>query len=213
MERVKIEALPRIKESKGSKKKLREKGYVPAVIYGRKADAVSVFLSGQSLRKVLAASAGSNVILDLQIKGGNGSSVETVMIKDLHRHPVQKDLLLHVDFLRISLDEKLEVSVPLNFIGEPEGIKDGGVFQIQLREIAVKCLPSDIPNFIDVPVEEMKVGDVLTVASLNLPEGVELVEEADMIIASVITSQVEEVPAEAEDAGEAAEQPEKEGEE
>lgn len=210
MERVKIEALPRVKGSKGSKKKLREKGYVPAVIYGRKTDSELVSLDGQSLRKVLNTSAGSNVLLDLQVRGENGPSVETVMIKELHRHPVQKDIFLHVDLIRISLDEKLEVAVPLNFAGEPEGVKDGGVFQIQLREITVKCLPGDIPQFIDIPVEEMKVGDVLTVASLNLPEGVELVEEADMIIASVITPSEEDKPVEAEDTGGAAEQEEKE---
>lgn len=194
MERVQIEALTRVKESKGNNKALRKKGYVPAVVYGRGADPVLLLLDGTILKKALHTSAGANVLLDLQVKGERGFSRETVMIKELHRHPVQKELFLHADLIRISLDEKLEVTVPLNFIGEPQGVRDGGVFQVQLREIKVNCLPGDIPQYIDVPVGEMKVGDVLTIAGLKLPAGVEMVEEADDIIASVTTAQAIEEP-------------------
>ncbi len=214
MERVQIEALPRVKESKGSNKALRRKGYVPAVVYGRGADPVLLSLDGTFMRKVLNTSAGANVLLDLQVKGESGASRETVMIKELQRHPVQKELFLHADLIRISLDEKLEVTVPLNFIGEPQGVRDGGVFQIQLREIKVNCLPGDIPQYIDVSVEEMKVGDVLTVAGLKLSAGVEMLEEADDTIASVTTAQAIEEPeiteTEGEEIGETGKTPEPE---
>ncbi len=205
-----MEALPRVKESKSNIKVLRKEGYVPAVVYGRGTDPVLLSLDGSFLRKVLNTSAGANVLLDLQIKGESGSSRETVMIKELHRHPVQKDLFLHADLIRISFDEKLEVSVPLNFTGEPEGVRSGGVFQVQLREIRVKCLPGDIPQSLEVSVEEMKVGDVLTVAGLALPAGVELLEETDEIIASVTTPQAVEEPVDGEEA-KAPEQEETEG--
>lgn len=192
MERVKIQALSRTKETKGSKKSLRKKGFVPAVVYGRGAEPALVSLDGQLLRKVLGTSAGSNVLMDLHIDGESGSSGGAVMIKELQRHPIQKDVFLHADLIRISLDEKLEVEVPLNLVGEPEGVREGGILQIQLREIKVRCLPGNIPQYIDFFAEEMKVGDVVTVADLTLPEGVELVEEPDEIIASVITPIAEE---------------------
>lgn len=196
MERLKIEALPRGKGTKA--KRLREEGYIPAVVYGRGTDTTLIFLDRLFLRKVLNTSAGANVLFDLQIKGENGSSQETVMIKELHRHPIQKDMILHADLIRISLSEKLEVAVPLNFIGEPEGVRDGGVLQIQLREIKVKCLPGDIPQYIDVSVEGMKIGDLLMVSDLKLPAGVDLAEEADENIASVTTPQAAEETAETE---------------
>ncbi len=181
---------------------MRKKGYVPAVVYGRGTEPALVSLDGQILRKVLSTSAGSNVLLNLQIEGESGSSGGAVMIKELQRHPLQKDMLLHADLIRISLDEKLEVAVPLNFVGEAEGVQGGGILQIQLREIKVRCLPGNIPQHIDVPATEMKIGDVVTVADLKLPEGVELIEEPGEIVASVTTPQVVEEPAETE--GEAA---------
>ena len=199
MERIKIQALPRAKDSKGSKKTLRKKGYVPAVVYGRGSEPELVSLDGQFLRKVLGSSAGSNVLMDLEIEGVSESSGGAVMIKELQRHPIQKDMFIHADLIRISLDEKLEVEIPLNLVGEPEGVQDGGILQIQLREIRVRCLPGNIPQSIDFSVEEMKVGDVIAVADLTLPEGVELVEEPDEIVASVTIPQVVEEPEEVEE--------------
>jgi large subunit ribosomal protein L25 len=207
MERIKIEALPREKRSKGSNRQLRSKGMIPAVVYGRGVAPRTIILDGMTLKKALAA--GSNVLLDLQVKGDNGTSMETVMVKELQRHPLQRDFFLHVDLIRISLKEKLEIKVPLNFTGEPRGVKEGGVFQAQVREISVRCLPADIPDYIDVPIEDLGIGDVLTIADLKLPKGMEMLEDENENIASVLAPHEEK----AEEAEEAVEEPEEETQE
>jgi large subunit ribosomal protein L25 len=191
MERFKIEALPRKLGSKGSRKQLRAGGRVPAVVYGR-GEPVHVSLASTDIKRALGTAAGLNVLLDLEIKGNNGSSLEMVMLKELQRHPLKQDFFIHADFIRISLKDSLEVSAPLNFMGEPEGVKEGGVLQILLREISIRCLPGDIPEYIDVPVGNLDIGDVLTVADLELPEEIEILNELDESVASVLMPQMEE---------------------
>jgi len=162
---------------------------IPAVVYGRQLASRPVVLDGAAFKKALAA--GFNVLLDLQIKGENGSPTETVMVKELQRHPIQKDNILHVDLMRISLKEKVEVKVPLNFTGEPRGVKEGGIFQVQMREVGIRCFPADIPEHINIPVNELQIGDVLTVAELKLPVELEIMEEEAEIIASVLAPHAE----------------------
>ena len=203
MERIKIVAFPRELSTKGKTKQLRAKGMLPAVVYGRGDVPKAITLESMSLKKALSSAGGMNVLLDMEIKGDDGASVETVMVKDLQRHPLQYDFLVHADLLRISLDEKLEVKIPLVFVGEPAGVKDGGLFQVQYREVRVQCLPGEIPDSIEVPVDAMTINDSLSVADLVLPAGVEMLEEPDETIASVLIPQEEEVEVEAPEEGEA----------
>jgi large subunit ribosomal protein L25 len=191
MERFKIEAIPRELGTKGNLKESRAEGLVPAVVYGR-GETILVSLGSLEIKKALSTAAGLNVLLDLEIKGGNGTSAETVMIKALQKHPVKQDLFLHVDLIRISLKDKLEINAPLNFVGEPAGVKEGGILQIQLRELSIRCLPGDIPEHIDVPVGGLQIGDVITVADLKLPEDIEILNEPTEDIASILAPQVEE---------------------
>ncbi|HAA34084.1 MAG TPA: 50S ribosomal protein L25 [Firmicutes bacterium] len=215
MERIKIEAFPREKATKGSNRQLRSKGMIPGVVYGRGAESRKITLEASAFRRAVAA--GSNVVLDLQLKGGNGTSIETVMVKEVQRHPLQRDFFLHVDLLRISLDEKLEIRVPLSFTGDPKGVKEGGIFQAQMREINVRCLPADIPEYINVPVEELGIGDVLTVGDIKLPEGMEMLEDENENVASVLAPHAEVIEeaekAEEEETEEKEEKPEEAQEE
>jgi len=201
MERIKIDAIPRKKGTNNNA--LRRKGYLPAVVYGREINPVLISLEAPLVRKVIKNASGANIFFDLNM-GGDADSPETVMLKELHKHPLQGDLLLHADLIRISLIEKMEISVPLNIMGEPEGVRDGGVLQIQLREIRVKCLPDDMPQFIDISVDNMKVGDLLTVNDLTLSSTVELLERPGEVIASVTSSAAAaETPSQEADAGSA----------
>ncbi len=193
MERIKLVAFPREMGSKGKTKELRSKGMLPGVVYGRGDAPTPVTLESKALKKALSTAGGMNVLLDMEIKGDDGASVETVMVKELQRHPLQYDFLVHADLLRISLDEKLEVKVPLFFVGEPVGVKEGGLFQVQYREVRVQCLPAEIPDSFEVPVEALNIGDSLSVADLVLPPGVEMLEELDETLASVLIPQEEEV--------------------
>jgi large subunit ribosomal protein L25 len=191
MERIKLVAFPREMGSKGKTKQLRSKGMVPGVVYGQGDAPIPVTLESIALKKALSTAGGMNVLLDMEIKGEEGAAVQTVMVKELQRHPLKYDFLVHADLLRISLDEKLEVKVPLIFVGEPLGVKEGGLFQVQYREVRVQCLPAEIPDSIEVPVEALNIGDSLSVADLLLPPGVEMLEEPDETLASVLIPQEE----------------------
>lgn len=200
MENFKIEAFPREKGNKGSRKKLRNKGMLPAIVYGRGLEPRAVTLDSMALKRALSTAAGSNVLLDLEIAGEDGSSLETVMVKELQIHPLQRDFFLHADLIRISLDDQLEVEVPLSLTGEPIGVSDeGGVLQIQIREVTVRCLPADIPEHMEISVEDLKIGDVLTIADLQPPHGVEILADPDEAIASVLVPHVEEEEVEEEE--------------
>lgn len=215
MENIKIEAIPRKRGNKGSKIRMRNKGLLPAVVYGRGLEPRTIILDSTDLKRALGTAAGTNVLLDLEIKGDDGTSVETVMVKELQTHPLKWDFYLHADLIRISLEDKLEVEVPLSLIGEPAGVQEGGILQIQLREVLVSCLPTDIPEFIEITVDSMEIGDVLTVADLPTPAGVEIMADPAETIASVIVPQVEEEKEEEEELeeGELVEEAEKREEE
>lgn len=159
---------------------------MPAVVYGLGTESLSISLDSKSLKKALSTAAGSNVLLDLEIGGEDGGSNETVMVKELQRDPLQRDFFLHADLIRISLTDKIEVQVPLNFIGEAKGTKEGGVFQVQRREVGVRCMPGDIPQHIDVSIEDLEIGDVVTVADLQLPQEIEILEDPSEDVASVL---------------------------
>ena len=108
MENIKIEAFLREKGNKGSKKRLRNKGMLPAVVYGRGLEPRTIVLDSAILKRALGTAAGTNVLLDLEIKGDDGTSLETVMVKELQRHPLKWDFYLHADLIRISLEDKLK---------------------------------------------------------------------------------------------------------
>jgi len=213
MDRVKLEALPRERGSRGELRKLREGGYIPVIVYGRGSDPSLIAVDSIEFHRALNTPAGANVLLDLDIKGSDGGSTETVMIRELQRHPIKKDMLLHADMIRISMKDKLEVSVPLHFYGEPAGAKDGGVLQIQLREVSILCLPADIPEYIDVPVDELEVGDVLTVGDLSLPPEIEMQEDPAEAIASLLIPEEEPEEVEEVEEGEELEEGEEAAEE
>lgn len=189
---------------------------LPAIVYGRGLEPRAVTLNSMALKRALGTSAGTNVLLDLEIAGDDGSSSETVMVKELQRHPLQRDFFLHADLIRISLEDQLEVDVPLSLTGEPVGVsEEEGVLQIQIREVTVRCLPTDIPEYIEISVEHLNIGDVLTVGDLQPPRGVEILAEPAEAIASVLVPHVEEEVEEEEldEEGVAAMEGEEEGEE
>lgn len=174
---------------------------LPGVVYGRGDAPRLIALESMELKRAISTAGGMNVLLDMEIKGDDGVSLETVMVKELQRHPLQYDFLVHADLFRISLDEKIEVSVPLDFAGEPVGVKEGGLFQVQYREVRVYCLPGKIPDYLEVPVEELTIGSSISISDLALPEGVEMLEDPDETIASVLAPQAEEAEEEAVEEG------------
>lgn len=208
MEKVILKAQMRLESGKRAAKDLRKKDIIPAVVYKSGKDALKLQLAAKDLEEVLHTKAGENVIVTLKIEGGKESTKDrTVLIKEIQREPI-KDGILHVDFNEISLTETLKVNVPLAAHGEPVGVKaDGGTLEHVMWELQVECLPTNIPEKIEVEVSQLKIGDAVYVKDIAAPEGVKILTDPELI-AMIVKPPKVEVPKEEAAAGEAPAEPE-----
>jgi large subunit ribosomal protein L25 len=166
-----VAAKVRVDGGKGASRRLRREGLVPGIVYGGHQEPQMISVAHSELDRQLKNEAFYSSLLDLTVDG----AATTVVLKDLQRHPA-KPFVLHVDFQRVSREDKLRMTVPLHFENEATsvGVKAGGKVSHNLTEIEVTCLPADLPEFIAVDMAAMAVGDILHVSELSLPEGVEL---------------------------------------
>lgn len=157
---------------KGATRRLRKQEMVPAVIYGAGKDPVSITLGHNQLMHSTENEAFFSHILSIDVDGKK----EKVIIKALQRHPA-KSVLMHADFLRISMKEKLKVHVPIHFVGEDvaPGSKAGGVVTHDLVDIEVSCLPKDLPEFVEVDISALEIGESLHLSDIKLAKGLEIV--------------------------------------
>ena len=209
MEKVVLNADIRAEKGKESNRKLRAEGIVPAVVYKKGDQTIPIKVDGKELFHILHTSAGENVIITLKIKGeAKGHKKEdekTVIIKEIQHEPIKGEML-HVDFNQISLTETIEVKVPIELKGEAEGVKvEGGILDHVMRELEVECLPTDIPERIEVHVETLKIGDSVKVAELNVPSNVKVLSDAESTVISVMPPHVEKPAEELEEAAEVTE--------
>jgi large subunit ribosomal protein L25 len=208
MEKILLKAVLREGLGKSLCKQIREKGAIPGVVYKGGDKGINVQVDSKELWKALHTEAGENAIITMDIGGGKKNAEKTVMIKEVQQNPVN-DKFVHVDFQEISLSEKLKVKVPVAVKGEAPGVKeDGGVFNLVLWEIEVECLPTAIPEHIDVHVENMRINDTIHVKDLPKSEGVEFVEDPEHTVVSVTPPKAEEGVAPAEAVVEGVEEPE-----
>ena len=184
-----INAKSREDTGKGASRRLRRlTGEVPAIIYGGKKDAEKISILHKDITKALENDAVYSSIISLSIDG----KAEDTIIKDIQRHPA-KQIILHMDFLRVSKTTKLQTRVPLNFMNEDicVGVKlGGGLIAHTMTDIEVSCLPKDLPEAIDVDMAEVDVGQIVHLSDLTLPDGVESVSlsqgaDYDLTVATV----------------------------
>lgn len=167
----------------GESRRLRNEGFLPAVIYGLGMDPVSIAVNAREFTNALKTDAGSNVILNLEV----GKSKYTTLAREIQRHPYKNEFL-HIDLIQIDLTQNVEANVQVNFLGTPIGVKDeGGLVQTINSTITVSTLPSTIPASLDLDISELNVGENATVLDVKLPEGVELANEDDDSILVTIT--------------------------
>jgi large subunit ribosomal protein L25 len=198
-----LSADTRTATGKGANRKLRVAGKIPAVVYGKAREPQSVALDPRALETLLQKSgAGLNTLIDLSVSG----RTDTVLVKELQRHPVHGGYL-HVDFFKVDLTQKITVSVPIHFTGKAHGVEFGGILDHPLREIEVECLPRAIPEFVEVDVSALEIGQSIHVSDLRLPEGVEVKTDPTLPVASVVlpAAEVEAAPVETVVEGEVAE--------
>ncbi|MFW6259222.1 MAG: 50S ribosomal protein L25/general stress protein Ctc, partial [Halochromatium sp.] len=162
-----VVAQPRSDTGKGASRRLRRTGLVPGIVYGGNAEPTMIAVRHNELERQIDYEAFYSSLLDLKL----GDETTKVVLKDLQRHPA-KPFLLHVDFLRVSRDEKLRLTVPIHFLNEAgcPGLKMGGTISHNITEIEVSCLPADLPEYLSVDMAEMALGDVVHVSELKLPE-------------------------------------------
>jgi len=165
-------------------KRLRDSGKLPGVIYGHKQDVVPITLPKKEVVKYLNHGAH---LFALSI----GGTAENVLVKDVQYDHLGAEVL-HVDFARVDLNERVEVTVPLELKGEPKGEADGGVLQQIVSEIEIECVVTDIPDAIRHNVSDMALDDVLHLKDIKLPDGVKALQDEDLIIASVKVIEEEE---------------------
>lgn len=207
MEELFLDAEIREEIGKGKTKGLRDKGFIPAVIYadGKKASALK--LSHRQLLQLVHQHRIEGVIINVNIKGDEKHKPHPCLIKEIQYGPVRGEIV-HVDFNRISLTKAIKVNIPIVAKGEPVGVKlEGGSLEHILWEIEVECLPANLPKAIEVDVTSLKMGDSIHIKDIVVPSGVKILNDPGAIILSVIAPMKEEVPVEVLE-GEAEQEPE-----
>ncbi|PIP67918.1 MAG: 50S ribosomal protein L25 [Candidatus Omnitrophica bacterium CG22_combo_CG10-13_8_21_14_all_43_16] len=185
MDFVELKASLREEKGKEKNKKLRTAGLVPGVVYRKGEATLSLKVDSKSLSKALHTDAGENVIIKLFVEGDKKKKERIVVIKELQRNPF-KDTLVHLDLNEISLTETLKVKVPLMAKGEAIGVKqEDGVLQHVMWEVEVECLPTNIPDKIEVDITNLKIGGTLSMKDILPPEGVKILGDPESIIFSV----------------------------
>ena len=220
-EQVNLNAESREVEGKSSSRQLRRAGSIPAVIYGGKEEPLRISILEKDIAKASEIPGFATQILSISISGKE----QNVIVKEIQRHPATQRVL-HADLMRVDPDTKISISVPVRFINEDTcvGVKmHGGVVSHLINDIDITCLASNLPEYLEVDVETLDIGDSIFLSALNLPEGVEipslaLGEDRDQAVVSVAEAKILEIepeivePEEGEEGEEGEETSEGEGE-
>jgi large subunit ribosomal protein L25 len=185
-----VSAQRREEKGKGPARRLRTKGLIPAVVYGRRTEPAHLAVDPSLLLKAIETPHRFNTLLTLQMDGAQ----KHVLFKDYTVDPVTRRLL-HADFLEVNLDEPVKVEVPVATVGRAQGVADGGILSIAAHEIVLEALPGKIPAKIEVDVTGLKIGTSLHVSELTVPEGCKLKYATDYVVAFVAVPEKEEVAA------------------
>ena len=212
MEKLKLKVELRNDLGKECNKKFRRKGIIPSVFYSPH-DEKNLLLKIKREDFLKLYSVKKRGVINLEISDGKKSFDRLAVIKDIQYNTLKKQLL-HIDFYGVTLKEKLTLEVGIELIGEPIGVKEGGVLDIELREVEIECLPTQVPESLSADISHLKINDHLTVSELNIPKGIKVLEEPDRVVVSVFPpTKIEEVVEEEEVAEEAEEEAEEREEE
>ena len=188
-EKIVVEAAPRESRGKNEARRLRVIGKVPAILYGAKGEALSLTVSAKQVGQILRSASGHNTLFQVAL----GGKEQPAIVKDWQVDPVTGNLL-HVDLLRVAMDVRMRVKVPVHTFGEPQGVKvQGGVFETVTREVEIECLPAEIPTEFRLEVTNLMLGQALRASDIQMDTTkMKLVTEAERVIAHVVALRVEE---------------------
>ncbi len=168
---------------RSANRELRRNGRVPAVVYGRGVDNVNLSVPRDEITKLLRAGAFQNVLVDLEIDQEEAS--RDVLIKDVQMHPV-RDHVIHVDLHQVQPDDRVQVAVPLELIGESPGVeRENGIIDQPVRELKVDCRVDQLPSSLSVDLEGLEIGDAVMVSDVDVPQGVTVLTPEDRTVVSI----------------------------
>ena len=201
MATVQLSASTRDTVGKGAARTLRSAGQIPAVIYGHAREPQALAIPAREFEKLLERVSAGSTVIELNLAGG----VARTLIREIQRHPFKKQVL-HIDFQELVAGEKVTVNVPIVLTGTPEGVRvSGGILGQVMYELSILVDPVHIPRRVEADVTNIAIGHSLHVSDLKVPEGVEILDEADATIAVVSAPKVEAEPTPAPEGAEAAE--------
>jgi large subunit ribosomal protein L25 len=189
MAEIIVEATPRATRGKNEARRLRLNGQVPAVLYGGKGESITLAVNTKHVTAILRSASGHNTLFQVSLAGKQ----EPAIFKDWLVDPVS-GRLLHVDLMRVAMDVRMRVKVPVHTFGEPVGVKQqGGIFETVTREVEIECLPADIPTEFRMDVTELLIGKHLRAGEIPLdPAKMKLLTDPERVIAHVVALRVEE---------------------
>ena len=178
---------------KNEARRTRATGKIPAVVYGAGKPTVPITVDRKALSDAFRGGASENAIFLLKLAGSDQS--RHAMIRELQRDPLSRKAM-HIDFVRVLMDEKIRVKVAIEVVGTAKGVKaDGGILDFVTREVEIECLPSNIPAHLPIDVTELAIGDALRVSQIPPIEGVEIVDDLEKVLVHVAHPAIEEAPA------------------
>ena len=204
-ERIKLTVKEREARGSADARRLRKQGFIPGVLYGKGKSSYAIAVPERELRRVLTGAGGLHAILDVVLEGQ--STTHASILKDYQQDPIRGHIS-HIDLHEVRLDQPIQASVNVQLVGEPAGVKEGGVLSQVQREITVEALPMEIPEHIDLDVSGMAIGDTLRLADLRPIEGVTYLDDPEETVLASVGLPAREVEPEPEELAEGEELPE-----
>jgi len=193
MAEVTLEVARRESSGKGVARKLRQQGRIPAVVYGGHRESVAIDVDRKAVSELIQKSQ-HGVRSIFLLKMADTDQQRHAMIKEIQMDPISRKMT-HIDFIRVVMDEVIRTTVPVHVTGTSIGVKQGGLLDFQVRELHVECLPTAIPDSIEVDISELDVHDYVRIGDIKLPDGVKVLDDSDRVVVGVTLARAEVVEA------------------
>jgi large subunit ribosomal protein L25 len=206
LELIELKTNIRTTTGNGPARRLRQKGQIPAVLYGPGTESVLLSVNIRDIDMILKKGRIGQALLNLVIPNNGETSTKTVMVKELQLHPVSRNFL-HIDFYEVAMDRKIMVNIPVTTTGKAKGVENGGILQIIRRELEVQCFPLDVPESIEIDITDLDIGDSIHLGDISRQSKIEFLDDDNFTVVTIVSPKVEEeaeAVEEAEEEGEAA---------
>lgn len=187
MELVALQVKKRDAFRKGPMRRMRAQGQVPGIVYGHGLDSVPVAIETREIEGIIRHHIGRNYIINLTVGDDKSSEERWTIVRELQRDPITSEIL-HVDLYELKRGEEISITVPIHVHGTAPGVREGGVLDQVIREVDVRCLPKDIPEYIDVDISELQIGDAIYLSDLKIDNFVIDSEDMEQVVIHVVSA-------------------------